>query len=117
MALRDNWARHLLASVNGESFRDSLARDFWRADEDLWAGEPVVTWRWFKLLFVYFASGLLQLVVPVAIVGPLIILFTGNAWYWLLVGMLIACAAVVLGAVLGATWSCLDIARGKRTHS
>jgi hypothetical protein len=96
MAYRANWLAHLLAPITGRGFDDRLARDFWSHSEDLWDGKKEVSLRWLKLFLAYFASGIAQLVAPVALVGLVIVPIRHGVWlwYWLAIG-----AAVLIGLI------------------
>lgn len=105
---------HVFAVPNGRGFDDALARDFWRSTEDLWS-EASVPWRWLKLFFVYFASGVAQIVVPIALVGLTMIGIRGRAWmFGLVLGIAIGAAASVLGALIGATGTSIRLRRSIR---
>ena len=114
MAYRDNWLRHLMAPFTGEGGSNALARDFWRADEDLWTVEHDVRWRWLKLVWVYSASVVSQVtfvgVIAFAIIG-LFKLVSLPTW-WIGVGGVTA--AGLLFAVVIATASWFDIWRFRR---
>jgi hypothetical protein len=82
VAYRENWLRHLVSVLRGESYSNELAHDFTR--EDLWDPRKPVRARWSKLVFVYFASALTQTALPVMLVGTLITLFQdeGSMFWW-----------------------------------
>lgn len=117
MAYRDNWLRHLMAPFTGEGLSDALARDFWRSDEDLWSVEHAVRWRWFKLVWVYAASVVMQGTLALVIAGAIISLFKPVSlptWLIVLGG---TTAAMLLFAVLVATAAWIDIWRIRRRPS
>lgn len=96
-------ASHILAVPNGRGFDDALARDFWHSSEDLW-GEASVPWRWLKLWFAYFASGIAQIVVPITLVGLVVIGIRGQAWIiGLVIGVVIGTTGSLAGALIRAT--------------
>jgi len=104
MAYRDNWLKHLLATVNGKGFDVSLARDFWTSSEDLWDHRTEVPYRWLKLVFVYTMSGLAQVSVPLLLFGPILLPFTKHGdWRWWLFGVAMSAAFAIPAATLIAT--------------
>jgi hypothetical protein len=114
MAYSDNWLRHLMAPFTGEGLSNTLARDFWPTDEDLWSVEHDVRWRWFKLMWVYAASVIAQGTFALVIVGSIISLFkpVSLLTWWISVGGVTA--AMLLFAVFVATASWIDIWRIRR---
>lgn len=108
MAFSENWLRHLLASINGENV-DDLVRDFWDKDEDLWARDSFVRWRWAKLFCAYSMAGIAQIVLPLLIAGIVIIFFTDKAWIWLLIGVGIGFIGAILLGAWGATGTCIEL--------
>lgn len=114
MAYRDNWLRHLMAPFTGEGLSNALARDFWRADEDLWSVEHDVRWRWLKLIWVYSASVVSQGTFVLGIAFAVINLFkpVSLPTWWIGIGGVTA--ALLLFAVFVATASWLDIWRVRR---
>ena len=63
LSYRQNWLRPFFAPLSGRGFSAFLARDFWPS-ENLWSPTTAVNRRWLKLLFVYSASAVAQLFVP-----------------------------------------------------
>jgi hypothetical protein len=111
MAYRDNWLRHLIAPLTGEGLSDTLARDFWHVDEDLWSIEHDVRWRWLKLVWVYSASVVAQLTFA-SVIGYLAIGLVkpiDSATWWVGVGGVTA--ALMLFAVLVASFVWIDVSR------
>lgn len=116
MAYRENWLRHLFAFLTGEGWSNSLARDFWYAEEDLWEPDKPITWRWLKLSWVYSVSAIAQITLPLFISYAILNLFflTIPLRWWLIgVGGLSVIAWVF--AILFATAECVDQRRRLRS--
>lgn len=103
-----------MAPFTGEGLSNALARDFWRADEDLWSIERSVEWRWAKLFWVYAASVVSQLTFGLLIVGMITSPFkeVPLAIWWIGVGGV--SAALLLFALIVATAVYIDICRARR---
>lgn len=113
MAYKDNWLRHLMAPFTGEGLNNTLARDFWRDDEDLWSLEQDVPWRWAKLLWVYVASVFAQVTTAGVMIAGISSLFIAPSAKWWLIAIGGGTAAMLLFAVLVATATWGDIRRRK----
>jgi hypothetical protein len=114
MAYSDNWLRHLMAPFTGEGLSNTLARDFWRSDEDLWSVEQPVDLRWLKLVWVYTASVVSQGTFAMLIIGAIICLFKDVPLIWWLISVGGVTVAMLLFAVLVATSTYVDIWRARR---
>lgn len=114
MSVRDNWDKHLGAFLTMRFFNDALARDFWSDDEDLWEVEAEVSWRWAKLYFVYFMSGVVQILLPTLLIGTAYLAFVNGDFGLLVGGAMIAAGFAALGATILATLSCIEVSRSRR---
>ncbi len=114
MSMRNNWDKHLGALITMRFFNDALARDFWSDDEDLWEVGAEVPWRWAKLYFVYFMSGVVQILVPSLLIGAAYLAFINGDFRLLLGGSMIAAGFAALGATILASLSCIEVARSRR---
>ena len=100
---------------NGLKYIDELAKYFGRSSkEDLWNPRQNISRRWSKLVFVYWLSWIVQISVPVGIVGGVYRLVTDQAWLWLFVGLFLVIPGAALVALLSATRVCLRIARERK---
>jgi hypothetical protein len=105
----------MFAAIKGNGFSDELAKDFWVSPkEDPWNSGHCVSRRWWKLLFAYSMSGLVQILLPVGIIVAVYRLITDQAWQWLFVAVGIGAVGGVLGAMLAATRVCLRISRERK---
>jgi hypothetical protein len=114
MAYRDNWLRHLLAPVCGEGLSNTLARDFWRDDEDLWNPQSDVQWRWLKLMWVYAASVATQGTFALVIAAMIVSVFKEVPFVWWLIGVGGTTAVLLLFSTLVASLTWVDIWRARR---
>ena len=90
LSYRQNWLRHFLAPLSGRGFSAFLARDFWPS-ENLWSPTTAVNRRWLKLLFVYSASAVAQLFLPLLATAIFINLFIKDVpLQWSLIGVGVA---------------------------
>jgi hypothetical protein len=74
-----------------------------------------VRWRWAKLFLVYFASGVAQIVVPIALLGLVMLAIRGKtSLVGLILGITIGFATSVLGALVGATSTSVSLRGSSR---
>jgi len=94
---------------------DRLAKKFWMSvTEDPWDSRQEVYKRWWKLVAVYWIAAIIEIALPVAIVGAVYQSLTNQAWLWVLIGASIPAVGGVLVAMLAATRTCLRISRERR---
>jgi hypothetical protein len=116
MAYKDNWLRHLFAPMTGEGFSNALAHDFWPR-EDLWSAEQTVRYRWVKLVWVYSASAMTQVVFLGLIATAIVSWFKDLPSGWLVIGVGGGTGLAMILAVLFATTSWIDVYRRSRSRN
>jgi hypothetical protein len=116
MAYKDNWLRHLFAPLTGEGLSNALARDFW-SHEDLWTSEQAVRCRWIKLVWVYSASAVTQVMFPLMVAAAIVSLFKEVPLKWWAIGVGGGTGLAVLFGVLFATTSLIDVYRRVRSRN
>jgi hypothetical protein len=72
-----NWFYHLIAGLTGNGFSQGLAQDFWA--EPLFE-LPMVRHHFWKLLWVFSMSSILQMVLPAALIATVFALYTTSSW-------------------------------------
>jgi hypothetical protein len=72
-----NWFYHLIAGITGNGFSQGLAQDFWA--EPLFE-PPMVRHHFWKLLWVFSMSSILQMVLPAALIAAVFARDTPSSW-------------------------------------
>lgn len=114
MAYIDNFLDHLLAAFTGQGYSQSLARDFWRQDEDLFDATNHIALRWFKLLWVYSLSAFAQIVLPGVLAIAILVLPMATPLRWCLLAIAFGAAWGLLFAFIFSTTTYIDILRQQR---
>jgi hypothetical protein len=81
MSYSENWLRHLFAPLTGEGLSNHLARDFW-IEEDLWNPSQAIRRRFLKLWWVYSASTIAQIALPLTVTAFIINIFEDVSFKW-----------------------------------
>jgi hypothetical protein len=98
-----NWFYHLIAGLTGNGFSKGLAQDFWA--EPLFE-LPMVRHHFWKLLWVFSMSSILQMVLPAALIATVLALYTGSRWSFALniLGVVTVLALVLALLFALGTW-------------
>lgn len=110
----NNCLRHFVAPLTGEGLSDRLARDFWPS-EDIWSSDRQIRLRWLKLSYVYSASVVAQLTIPLTVAFIVIHLFVRPlSFRWWLIGVGGITVLLLTFAVLVATLTYLRVNNNQR---
>ena len=110
MSYRQNWLQHTLATLSGRGFSRDLASDFWPR-EALWSADAPVSLRWAKLAYVYTASAVAQIVLPLVLVALIIDLTKGLPFEWWLIMFGVGAGLGLATAIALSTFVYVSIAR------